>query len=155
MPSASSLRRHTALLLLAGLTMSGLSACSSSASTSASSSTAGPTTTSVDDPDLLEVISEASKVVTEKGIDPTTVTLTATASTANDSWMRFVVTPRAGSSAQPLYGFAHQAQNWSVVAMGSSNVGCPGSSTGTYTVPKSVLNSFGLTCPSTTTTSST
>ncbi len=72
--------------------------------------------------------------------------VTAEVSPANDSWMIFHVTPNS-SAVQPFYGYAHQAQTWSVVAHGSANVGCPASPGATPTVPLSVIKSFGLSCP--------
>ena len=147
----STLSHRRLALVLLGLAEPGLAACSSSSSTSTTTTAANvTTTTSANDPDLLQVQAAADTALKAQRIDTTTVT--ASTSTANDSWMRFVVTPKPGSTAAPLYGFAHQGATWSVVAIGTSEVGCA-TGTSTQTVPQSVLASFNLACTGGTTTS--
>jgi len=149
----STLSHRRLALVLLGLAEPGLAACSSSSSTSTTTTAANvTTTTSANDPDLLQVQAAADTALKAQRIDTTTVTVTASTSTANDSWMRFVVTPKPGSTAAPLYGFAHQGATWSVVAIGTSDVGCA-TGTSTQTVPQSVLASFNLACTGGTTTS--
>ena len=127
-------------LLLGAVALAG---CSSSSSSSSST-----TTKSTVDPDVAQVLALAHGVATKEGLKPSEVTVTATVSPANDSWMRFTVTPKPGasSSVQGGYGYAHQAQTWTVVATGTAQVGCPVNGQ-PPTVPLSVITSFGLTCP--------
>ena len=126
-------------LLLGAVALAGCSSSSSSSST---------TTKSTLDPDVEQVLALAHGVAAKEGLKPSEVTVTAKVSPANDSWMRFTVTPKPGASnsVQGGYGYAHQAQTWSVVATGTAQVGCPVNGQ-PPTVPLSVITSFELTCP--------
>ena len=133
-----------------------LAACSST-----SSSTAKTTTTL--DPDVAQVIAAATTQAVGSGISAGSFTVKATVSSANDSWMRFTVTPKdpTSSAFQPYYGYAQQTAHWNVIAIGTAQVGCAPAGSGTLgattttaagaapsgTVPTSVLSSFGETCP--------
>jgi ABC-type glycerol-3-phosphate transport system substrate-binding protein len=141
-------------LLAAGLAIGGvtLAACSSSSSSS------GTTTTSGADPDVLQVIAAAKAQAATHGLSAGDISVTAKVSPANDSWMMFKVEAKSNGSAnmfQPYYGYAHQTQKWSVVAVGTADVGCPTSGSGSSlnsaqtSVPLSVIQSFGMSCPTT------
>lgn len=135
----------TAVTVLVGSLLLGAVALAGCSSSSTSSSTTKTTL----DPDVAQVLALARGVATKSGLTTHDVKVTATVSPANDSWMRFTVTPtaNASSSFQGGYGYAHQAQNWSVVSFGTAQVGCPVNGQ-PPTVPLSVITSFGLTCPS-------
>jgi len=146
--------RGKRILVVAGLALGGLAlgACSSSSSSS------GTTTTSGADPDVLQVIAAAKAQAATHGLSAGDISVTATVSPANDSWMMFKVEAKPNGSAnmfQPYYGYAHQTQKWSVVAAGTANVGCPTTGSGSSlnssqtSVPLSVIQSFGMTCPTT------
>jgi hypothetical protein len=63
------------------------------------------------------------------------------------SWAKFSVgpTPADRATFQGGYGIAHMSgSDWSVVGFGSAEVGCPPGPS----VPSDVLNSLGLSCPS-------
>ena len=134
-----------------------LAACSSS-----SSSTAKTTTTL--DPDVAQVMAAATKQAVASGIAAGSFTVKATVSSANDSWMRFTVTPKdpASTKFQPYYGYAQQTAHWNVIALGTAQVGCAPAGSGTLgatttttaagaapsgAVPTNVLASFGESCP--------
>lgn len=145
--------RRKATPLFAGAILLGsvaLAGCSSSSTSS------NATTTSGLDPDVAQVMKLATDVATAKGYSAKDITVTATVSPANDSWMHFTVTPTssAPASVTAFSGFAHQAENWSVVTSGTSNVGCPTTSTSMSSamnaplaVPSAVLASFKIACP--------
>ena len=127
-----------------------LTGCSSS-----STSSTGSTTTGLD-PDVAQVMSLATHLATSKGIAAGDAKVTAQVSPVQDSWMRFTIAPKAGSSASftPIYGFANQTQKWAIVTDGTSKVGCPSSTsttglssgTAAVAVPLKVIESFGLSC---------
>ena len=142
-----------AALLLAG--------CSSSTESSSTTTSAASTTTSGQDPDVAQVIEVAKAQAVSSGLVGSNVTVTATVSPVNDSWMKIEVTPTNPSSDafQPYYGYAHQGANWTVVAFGSAQVGCVATSPNSMTtapnqgvVPRSVIESFNMSCATTTTT---
>jgi ABC-type glycerol-3-phosphate transport system substrate-binding protein len=141
-------------ILAVGLAIGGitLAACSSSSSSS------GTTTTSGTDPDVLQVIAAAKAQAATHGLSAGDISVTAKVSPANDSWMMFKVDAKSNGSAnmfQPYYGYAHQTQTWSVVATGTADVGCPTTGSATSlnssqpSVPLSVIQSFGMSCPTT------
>ena len=132
-----------------------LAACSSGSTTTAK-------TTTTLDPDVAQVMAAATKQAVSSGIPASSFTVKATVSTANDSWMRFTVTPKdpASGTFQPYYGYAQQTKDWKVIAIGTAQVGCNpapstlGATTTTVAgaapngnVPTNVLTSFGETCP--------
>lgn len=145
--------RRKAAPLFAGAILVGsvaLAGCSSSSTSSSATTTTGL------DPDVAQVMKLATQVATAKGYSAKDVTVVATVSSANDSWMHFTITPTSSAPANVMAfsGFAHQAQNWSVVTSGTSNVGCPTTSTSMSTgmnaplaVPSAVLASFKIACP--------
>jgi len=147
-------------ILLASMLVSPLllAACSSTPSSTAK------TTTTID-PDVEQVIAAATAQAVAAGIPASGITVNATVSTANDSWMRFTVAAKDPTSAafQPYYGYAQQTSKWSVIAIGTAQVGCSRTSSGSLgdmtttttavgaapsgIVPTAVLKSFGDPCP--------
>ena len=133
-----------------------LGACSSSTTSSAKTST-------TIDPDVAQVKAAATAQAVASGIPSSSFTVDAAVSSANDSWMRFTVSPKDPSSGafQPYYGYAQQTQTWNVIAIGTAQVGCARPGTGSLgatsttvagaapagTVPTKVLASFGEACP--------
>jgi hypothetical protein len=73
------------------------------------------------------------------------------ASTSDPSFVMYRISPASAKdiNVQGGYGFAHEfGGKWSVVAFGSSEVGCPPGAPGNATIPPTVLSTFDLTCPS-------
>jgi hypothetical protein len=72
-------------------------------------------------------------------------------STVDPSYVFFRIGPAAGheNEVQGGYGFAFEHGGaWSVIGFGTSEVGCPPSSSQNAIVPSAVLAEFGVGCPS-------
>ncbi len=72
------------------------------------------------------------------------------ASKSDPSFVMYRISPASSkdTNVHGGYGFAHEfGGTWSVVAFGSSSVGCPPGVPGNATIPPTVLSTFDLTCP--------
>ena len=99
-----------------------------------------------------------ARVVTDfvvgEGIAAEDFTVTATISTVDPTWGRFIEepTPAAMATFQTTYGYGRFVDGaWTIVGYGSAEVGCPGGPPGTE-VPAEVLLAFGDVCPPSATT---
>lgn len=100
------------------------------------------------------------------GVNAAHAEVAAAISKTNQYWGRFFIgpsEPQYASSVPSVYGFAHfelryvtppdgigtvKNYSWVVIAQGATDVGCP-SGPASERVPLSVIESFGLTCPTT------
>ncbi len=71
-------------------------------------------------------------------------------SSVDPSYVLFRIGPAPGheDTVQGGYGFVHnQSGTWTVIGLGSAQVGCPPGGAQTPVVPTAVLTGFGLACP--------
>jgi hypothetical protein len=115
----------------------------------ATTTTVPPTTTTI----AKAVASTLSAAVTAyesgQGVKASEYTIDRLETSGVDpTWALFTLLPASSEvNFQSGYGFAHMtSENWSVVAFGSSGVGCPPGATGNKAVPAKVLAGFFLTC---------
>lgn len=68
-----------------------------------------------------------------------------TLSTTDPTWAKFEIDAASGyrGTVPDAYGIAHEAGGWTVVGIGSSEVGCAGP----HPVPMAVRNDLALPCP--------
>lgn len=97
-------------------------------------------------------IEAATEYYTLAGVNVDTLQITAVKSLANPHWARFEavqIVSQVGATRPYQYGYElFAAHHWTVVAAGTSNVGCAVAGTPrTSWVPAQIINGFGEFCP--------
>jgi hypothetical protein len=160
--STANIRPRLAGALLIVVLGVGVAACSSSSKTSAPLGTVPTPPTQAQLPSTLagtqkgkpapESAEEAiTRYETKHGPKLGTWVITSVqASSSDPTFVMYRLSPASSkdTNVQGGYGFAHEVgTTWSVVAFGSSSVGCPPGVPGNATIPPTVLSTFDLTCP--------
>jgi hypothetical protein len=125
------------------------SSTGSTSKSKATTTTLPPTTTTIPPAVKNTLTSAVTAYESAQGVTPSQYSISRLETSGVDSsWALFAILESGNQvNFQGGYGFAHMTGgNWSVVAFGSSMVGCPPGAKGNKVVPANVLAGFSLSC---------